>query len=135
MVKQINGQSIYTEPFRLGDTGFHETKASIINRLSNGKSKSISKLDILKQKGLSGGGFSGGNFVGGNLMGLDLQDRAVLSEDAMRIHRKVIPFNGINSPFLNFSSGNSSKFEKNQLQKSAKQGADIIKVNTAFNRY
>ena len=149
MVKQITGQSIQNEPASLGVSGYHETRFSILNRLENGQAKSVSKLQDMKKSGLSGGNLIGGGLVGGNLIGGGLvggqlvgttarhtQDRSLENIMADKTLRKVEPFTGgSDSPFLNFSSGRSTKGENKTLNLDTLQGEAMVHVNTGFNRY
>lgn len=125
MVKQITGQSIKTEPYRLGFTDdlFYETKASIIERLCCGKSKAFSKLDMLKQSGLSVADVTGGSMVGGSMVGGGMD-------------RLVQPFQGgKHSQFLNFTSGRSTKGATAERRTDPAQGRAIVKGHVAFNRF
>lgn len=137
-VSSIKGQSYTVEPVSLGinPRAMHETKASIMNRLMDGKSKNISKLDEMKKVGLNGGNLVGGSMVGGSMSSYHQQNRAFADIEAMRTHRKVIPFTGgVNSPFLNFSSGRSTKTENKQRKLDPVMGEVLVNIDTGFNRY
>lgn len=125
MVKQIGTQSIASikgQPYQVEPVsldinvkGFHETKAQILQRVSNSKSRS--RLDVMKKHGLS----------------LDYPTQNV---NAMKEQRKVIPFTGgSNSPFLNFKSGRASKYANAEKTNDPNMMKPVITTNTSFNRY
>ena len=128
------------EPRRLGMLDkhqFHETKASIMDRLMDGKSREISKLQIMQKSGMAGSSLMGGGFADTSLgrTSTHQQNRALKDIEAMREHRLIIPFRGgLDSPFLNFSSGRSTKTENRQRPKDPIQGRKMIKIDTSFNR-
>ena len=138
-VSAIKGQSYMTDPVVINDDGyfFHETKASIMARLGDGKAPTLSKLETMKKHGLNVGNLVGGTLVGGAMSHPShQQNRALEDIEAMRAHRLVVPFNGGRaSPFLNFSSGRSTKGAHLTKMKDPAQGRAIVGVNTAFNRY
>lgn len=118
-VQSIKGQSYAVEPVSLDidRRGFHETKAEILEKLSGGKSKSYSKLDLIKKYGVK-------------------LDRPTQEIEAMRERRKVVPFTGgIHSPFLNFSSGRASKVANRERAEDPYLMRPVIATNTGFNRY
>jgi hypothetical protein len=152
MVKQIGTQSIpsikgqdysiQSPIVGMGDlSGFHETKASIMDRTSDGQAPKITKLESMKKHGISGGNLVGGAMVGGTLVGGAMahpshqQNRHLEDIEALRKHRLVVPFNGgLKSPFLNFTSGRSTRGADKTRHSSVKQGDNIIRIDTGFDR-
>jgi hypothetical protein len=119
-------------------TGYHETKASIMNRLSDGKAKEVSKLDTMKRShgNRVGGTLAGHNYIDTNRGAMNhQQNRALEDIEALRERRLVYPFRGgVHSPFLNFSSGRSTKGSYMERKADPAQGRAIVGVDTAFNR-
>lgn len=122
--KQSYAAYSIAEPISLGITKqkYHETRASIMNRLDKGKSKKISKASLLKSNKL----------LGGNMIG----NRILIDAQALKQPRKVLPFKGGDkSPFLNFSSGRSTKNSNVRRVSDPMKGKAIVNTLTQFNRY
>lgn len=139
-VSAIKGQSYAVEPASLGVVdadGYHETKASIMARLGDGQAKSLSKMETMKKYGLGKGNIVGGTLVGGAYHHPSHhQNRALEDGEAMRKRRLVVPFRGgVHSPFLNFSSGRSTKGANKERMGDPAHGRAMVGVDTAFNRY
>ena len=122
-------------------SGFHETKASIMARLAESV-LSLNKLDSLNHHGLFSGNLIGSELVGGTLVGgtfdhpSHIQNRLIEDLHASNETRPVIPFRGgPTSPFLNFTSGNSSKGMQRARTMDDRQGLGMVSIDTGFNRY
>jgi hypothetical protein len=138
-VSAIKGQSYTVQPPMIGFpdvSSFHETKASIMARLGDGKSTKLSKLETMKKHGLTGGSLVGGTLVGGAMAHPShQQNRALEDIEALRKKRLVVPFTGgLKSPFLNFTTGRSTRGAHKTRMTSVKQGDNIIKTDTKYGR-
>jgi hypothetical protein len=116
-VSAIKGQNYLVMPPQtdIEAKGFYETKQSIINRLDNGKGKSVSKLQTMNKVGMS-------------------MPRVITDDKAMKERRKVIPFNDMKSPFLNFSTGRGTKTATRQRVEDTIGDKAIVNVNTNLGR-